>query len=50
MDPTSERHNLANMGRSQFVAMMRSFHSEWNSKPNPKRTRMLPGREMEFNR
>lgn len=49
MDPAREGHNLADMRRAQFVAMMRSFHV---SRPilqsefrvwNLQRTRMVPG-------
>src|SRR5262249_20679529 len=50
VDPTGKGNNLADMRRPQFVAMMRSFHSVWNSKQNPKRTRMLPRERAEFNR
>ena len=36
VDPTGKRNYLANMRRAQFVAMMRSFHSVWNSKQKSK--------------
>jgi hypothetical protein len=46
VDPPGEGHNLSHMRRAQFVAMMRSFHSDLSQ--NPKRTRMLPGEEPHF--